>query len=271
MPEELRPYIRLDGCKMMSYDLGTSQPVFIWIALKDYIRENKITLDNVKQQADEIMNTIKDCNDSIIPDFVQEGFAALKRKRKPDTLDIEIEQLGKVLGKDFYKDIMQTLDWERLSDGKFNRKTFKSKVLFQFLYGRRPKWKTKSGHKTIMHYFLTKFPSLFCVLWKMRRFTEICQDYYQMTKDGIHYKEIKEHIDITYSPADFPKAMQNREAIMFYNTIIPQINQPCVTIHDSIIVQAGKKCDVPKIIKQAFKDLHEIDVRVSCEPWYNDR
>jgi len=135
MPEELRPYIRLDGCKLVSYDLGTSQPVFIWIALRDFIRSNNITLDDVKQQADEIMNTIKDCNDGIVPDFMQEGFAALKRKRNPDILDIEMEQLSKVLGKDFYEDIMQTLDWERLPDGKFNRKTFKSKILFQFLYG----------------------------------------------------------------------------------------------------------------------------------------
>jgi hypothetical protein len=93
-----------------------------------------------------------------------------------------------------------------------------------------------------------------------------------MTKDSIHYKKIKKHIDETYSPADFPKMMQSKEAEMFYGTIINQIDQPCVTIHDSIIVQSGKKCNVSKIIKQAFKGMHStdhgIDVRVSCEPWY---
>jgi len=88
-----------------------------------------------------------------------------------------------------------------------------------------------------------------------------------MTKEGIAYPDIKKHIDETYSPADFPKEMQFRESYMFYNIIIPQIYQPCVTIHDSVIVQSGKRSNVSKIIKQAFKDLHQIDVRVSCESW----
>ena len=203
-----------------------------------------------------------------MPDYIHEGFQALLRKRKPQTLDDEMKEFGKVLGKDFYEDIMLTLDWERLSDGKFNRKKFKTKVLFPFLYGRKPSWKSKSGYKTIMHYFLTKFPAVYCVLWRMRQFTQICQDFYKMTKNNIPYKSIKKHINEIYNPAEFPKDMQRREAEMFFNTIIPQIDQPCVTIHDSVIVQSGKQCNVPEIIKQAFLDKFLIRVRVSSENWY---
>lgn len=263
MPEELRPYIRLGGCKMVSYDLGTSQPVLIWTALREYITENNITLDIVKQQTDEIIDTIKQCNDGIVPDFVQEGFTALKQKRKLDTLDDEMKQFGKVLGKDFYADIMQTIQWQ------FDRKKFKTQVLFPFLYGKKPSWgkSDNPSRKTIMHYFLAKFPAVYCVLWRMRRFTEICLDFYKMTKDGIHYKTIKQHIDKTYNPAEFPKNMQRREADMFYNAIIEKINIPCVTIHDSIIVQSGKKCNVPDIIKKAFLEKYQIHVRVKCESW----
>ena len=270
MTEELRPFIRLNECKVMSYDIGTSQPVFIWIALQEYIRTNSITLVWVKNQADEILETIKQCNDGIVPDFVREGFKALKQKRKLDTLEDEMKQFGKVLGKDFYDDIMQTIEWEKLSNGKFNRKKFKTKVLFPFLYGRFPSWRSKAGHKTITHYFLKKFPAVYCVLWKMRKFTEVCLDFHRMTNEGTEYTEIKEHIDKTYNPAEFPKEMQRREAKMIYNVIIPQIDQPCVTIHDSIIVQSGVKNSVPKIIKKAFLELYQIKVRVSWEPWHKE-
>ena len=262
MPEELRQYIRFDGCKMMSYDLKTSQPVFVWIALGEYIRKNEITLNDIKQQANEILDTIKLCNNGIVPDFVQDGFTALKLKRKPDALDTEMNKFGKVLGKDFYADIMKTIEWQS------DRKKFKTKVLFPFLYGRYPSWSTKRGRKTIMQYFLKKFPAVYCVLWRMRRFTEICLDRYQMTKEGVAYPDIKKHIDETYCPADFPKEMQRRESYMFYNRIIPQIDLPCVTIHDSVIVQSGKRYNVSEIIKKEFRDLYQIEVCVSCESWY---
>jgi hypothetical protein len=264
LSEELRPYVRLNGCKMTSYDIGTSQPVFIWIALWEYIRENKITLDDVKQQASEIIETIKQCNSGTVPDFVQEGLTALKLKRREQTLDDEMEHLGKVLGKDFYKDIMQTIEWQS------DRKRFKSKVLFPFLYGKKPSWGKSDNpdRKTMMHYFIKKFPAIYCVLWQMRRFTAICWDFHRMTREGIRYLDIKKHIDNTYNPAEFPKEMQRREAEMLYEVIIPQIDYPCVTIHDSVIVQAGKKCDVAQIIRQAFVEKYQIEIRVNREDWY---
>ena len=91
-----------------------------------------------------------------------------------------------------------------------------------------------------------------------------------MHKDGKHYKEIKKHVNETYNPAEFPKEMQRREAEMIYDIIIPQIDQPCVTIHDSIIVQSGIKNNVSEIIKKAFMDKHQIKVRVSWEPWHEE-
>jgi hypothetical protein len=264
MSEELRPYIRLDGCKMVSYDLVTSQPVFIWITLREYIRENNIKLDEVKQQANEILDTIRHCNNGIVPDFVQVGLSALVQKRREQTLDDEMEQLGKVLSKDFYADIMRTIEWQ------LDRKKFKSKVLFPFLYGKKPSWGKSDSpdRKTMMHYFIKKFPAVYCVLWRMRRFTEICRDYYRMLNKGVRYTAIKQYIDETYNTADFPKQMQRVEARMFYDTIIPQIDQPCVTIHDSVIVQSGKKCDVAQIIKQAFVEKYQIEIRVNREDWY---
>jgi len=107
MSEELRPYIRLNGCKMVSYDLGTSQCVFVWVTLRKYIRENNITLDNVKQQAEEIMETIRQCSNDAIPEYICEGFSTLKRKRRPQALEEEMKQLGKLLGK---QELVKSLD-----------------------------------------------------------------------------------------------------------------------------------------------------------------
>jgi len=263
LSEVLRPYILLNGCKMVSYDLGTSQCVFVWVTLREYIRENNLTLDGIKRQADEIMETIRQCNDGAIPDYVCEGFSTLKRKRRPQTLDDEMKQLGKLLGKDFYADIMQTIGWQ------FGRKRFKTEVLFPFLYGKKPSWNPKTERKTMMHYFVQKFPAVYCVLWKMRRFTEICFEFNRRIAHKEHPLKVLEYIAETYGTAEFPKEMQRREADMFFNVIIPQIDQPLVTIHDSIVVQAGKRCNVSKIIKQAFWDKYQIRVRVSCENWYN--
>jgi hypothetical protein len=178
-----------------------------------------------------------------------------------------MKQLRKLLSKDFYDDIMQTIHWERLPDNTFNRKKFKTNILFPFLYGKKPSWNTKSDKKTMMHYFVKKFPAIYCVLWKMRRFTEICKDYHRLIKKQ-HPLSVLDYITETYQTSEFPKEMQKQEANMFFNVIIPQIKQPLVTIHDSIIVQAGKRCNVAKIIKQAFMDKYQIKVRVSCEPWY---
>lgn len=261
MPEELRPYIRLDGCKMVAYDIGTSQCVFVWIAIREYIRKNSITLNDVKLQADEIMETIKQCSSGAMPDYVVEGLNALKRKRNPQALDEEMSELGNLLGKDFYADIMQTIDWQS------DRKQFKSKIWFPFLYGKMPSWNAKTERKTMMHYFLQKFPAIYCVLWRMRQFTEICLNYHEMVKNGIQYPAIEKHIDEIYSPAEFPKEMQRQEANMLYNVIIPQIQQPLVTIHDSIIVQAGKSNNVAEIMKQAFMQIYQLNVRISCENW----
>ena len=208
MPKELYPYIRLNGCKIMSYDLKTSQPVFILIALYRYIREHSITLEVIKQQAEEIIETIQQCGNGTVPGYIRESFKALKRKRSPQTLDDEMAQFGKLLGKDFYEDVMISLDWERLSDGKFDRGTFKEKVLFPFLYGTKPKWKIQKGQKNMIQYFVKKFPSIYCVIWRMRRFTEICIEDYQIRKNrSMSHQERKQYIKEKYQTADFPKEM----------------------------------------------------------------
>ena len=139
-------------------------------------------------------------------------------------------------------------------------------MLFPFLYGKMPSWKNIK-RKTMMHYFLKKFPAVYCVLWRMRRFTEICRDYHELTEDEVHPLAALDHVAQVYQTSKFPIEMQRREADMFFNVIIPQIEQPLVTIHDSIIVQAGKKCDVASIIKRAFMDKYQIRVHVKCERW----
>ena len=267
MPRELYPFVRLNGCKIMSYDLKTSQPIFIWIALGEYIEKHNITLECVKKQADEILETIRFCGYGTVPVYIQESFDVLKQNLNPKLLEVEMTQLGKLFGKDFYDDVMQSLNWERKSDGTFNRDTFKSNVLFPFLYGTKPSWGKGNGYKKMIHYFVEKFPAIYTVLWRMRRFTEICLEYHRMTKDGIHFKEINKHIKKKFNTADFPKDMQARESRMFFEVIIPQIDIPCVTIHDSILVESGKKCNVAEIIGEAFLRLHQIKVRVESKIW----
>ena len=264
MPEEIRPYIRLGGCKMVSYDIGTSQCVFAWIAIQEYIRKHKITLDDVKRQAEEIGETIKHCGDGTIPEHILKELETLKRKRDTNILADEMKEFAKLLSKDFYEDIMDTINWDRLPDGKYDRKKFKSKVLFQFLYGKMPSWKRET---TMMTYFLRKFPAVYCVFWKMRQFTEICRSFNQMMKDDVRTVTALKRIEEKYATSEFPREMQRQEANMLYNIIVPQINQPLVTIHDSIIVQQGKPCDVRNIMEKAFRDQYQIEVRISCELW----
>lgn len=263
MTGKLRSFIRLNGCKVVSYDLGTSQCVFIWIALREYIQREGITLTGIKTQADEIIQTIKQCGDGVVPDYVTKGFGVLKRKRSEQALSDEMRKLGKLLGKDFYEDIMKTIDWKRLPDGSFDRGKFKQEVLFSFLYGKNLTWKEND----MMKYFISKFPAVYCMLWKMRGLTNVCLDYYEMLRNGVHHKEAIERVAENHQTAEFPKEMQRQEANMFYNVIIPQIHQPLVTIHDSIIVEGGKRCNVKKIIEQSFMEKHQIKVRVKHEPW----
>ncbi len=264
MTERLRPFIRMNGCKVMSYDLGTSQCVFIWIALREYIQKHGITLADIKRQADEIVDTITKCDkNGIAPDYITKGFAALKRRRSERILDNEMKKFGKLLGKDFYEDIMKTLKWKRLPDGSFDRKKFKQDVLFAFLYGKNLSWKNNG----MMQYFIAKFPAVYCVLWKMRGLTDVCLKYYDLIGKGFRYRKAIDIVAEEHHTAEFPKEMQRQEANMFYNVIIPQIKQPLVTIHDSIIVEAGKPSDVKKIMEQSFMEKHQIRVRVKCERW----
>ena len=262
MSEELRPYVRLGGCKMVSYDLRTSQPVFVWITLREYIRENNITLDDVKEQADEIIETIMVCSDGKVPEYILEGLEALKRMRNPQTLEKEMKKLSRILSADFYRDVMDTIGW------KYDRKKFKTDVVFPFLYGTKPNWNPKRNRKTMMHYFLTRFPAVYCVLWKMRRYTEICRTYYQMLSNKMRPLDVLDHIKTTFKTNEFPKNMQRIEADMFYNVIVPQIDQPFVTLHDSIIVQAGVGNDIHNIITKAFMCKFGIRVKVKREDWY---
>ena len=101
----------------------------------------------------------------------------------------------------------------------------------------------------------------------MRRFTNICLEFHEMKNNRVTYKTAEAIIKEKYATAEFPKEMQRQEADMFFNTIIPQIDQPFVILHDSIIVQDGKKCNVKEIIEQAFIDRFNIKVHVKRESW----
>ena len=187
-----------------------------------------------------------------------------------------MKRFAKVLSKDFYNDAMMTLGWNMAYDDTkkeyvYDRDSFKSKVLFPFLYGTMPSWSkstTKKERKTMMHYFIEKFPGIYCVLWRMRRFTEILLDFNRRISNNEPYRTVMKHIKKTYETSSFPLEMQRLEADMIYDIIAPQIQQPFVTLHDSIIVQAGKKCNVSEIIKEAFKNKYDFKVCVKCEMWH---
>ena len=73
----------------------------------------------------------------------------------------------------------------------------------------------------MIQYFVGKFPAVYCVLWKLRRFTEICIEDYRLSQDkSVPYPERKRRIKDKYQTAGFPKEMQRREAQMFFDVII---------------------------------------------------
>jgi len=264
MSEELRPYVRMDGKKLVSYDLGTSQCVFIWLNLREYIQKMRFTPDLLCAQADSILSTVSHCNKGEIPTYLTEGIAALKDKLNSGTLDEEMDQLRRLLETDFYADIMETINWKKKDNGEYDRKSFKSDVLFAFLYGENLTWKKNK----MMQYFIGKFPAIYCVLWKKRQLSEVCRMYYRLKdRERICHYDAREIVVTAYNMAEFPKDMQRREADIFYNVICPQVEQPFVTIHDSIIVQNGIKCNVKQIMEQAFQDRFGIHVHIKREPW----
>ena len=55
MSEELRPYVRMDGKKLVSYDLGTSQCVFIWLN-GESPKKCVLLVDSTKYKSETILN-----------------------------------------------------------------------------------------------------------------------------------------------------------------------------------------------------------------------
>lgn len=86
-------------------------------------------------------------------------------------------------------------------------------------------------------------------------------------EDGVPTKVAIKRVAEIYQTNEFPKEMQRQEANMFYNIIIPKIHQPLVTLHDCIIVEAGKPCNAKKIIEDSFMEKYQIKVRVKHESW----
>lgn len=111
----------------------------------------------------------------------------------------------------------------------------------------------------IMEYYLAKFPATFTLLWKLKDLTKVCNVYHKMKGQIRGYMALKKYMRQhcgTY--ADLSREMQRIEAKMFFEEILPQVDQPFITIHDSVVVQAGKPSNVGDIIKRTFKEKENI-------------
>lgn len=151
IPKYLRPFVRMDGCRVASYDLKTSQPVFLCLTLEKFVDEKGITLIDIKQQAEEIIDTISGI-DGEVPPYLCNGFQTLLRKRSDGIIQDEFRRFRQLLRKDFYEDMIGFLQRERpvselcrLSPHRKRwngRGEFKGKIFFPFLFGMNLSWKT---------------------------------------------------------------------------------------------------------------------------------
>lgn len=271
MSKCLRPFVRLEGGQVVSYDLSSSHCVFFCMAVEKYIEENNYTVEMARKQAKEIMRVIGRCTGKV-PQFVLDGFTALKDRRTDKIIREELKEYKKRLATDFYQHAMDdpVVDWERDAKGERNRDTFKSSAFFRFLYGKNLNFHDNK----LMMYFLKHFPVVYTVLWRIKDLTNVCKTYYQHKKKHT-VKESLDHVERTCRTyVEFPKQMQKEEAVIFFEEIIPEImkrtRRPFVSIHDSIVFKDGnennKECPTMKIIKDSFK-RRGIKVKVKRENW----
>ena len=174
LPEVLRPFIRMNGKKIVSYDITTSQCVFFAMSVRDEVRDG-INFNGILKEIEEYypqyMSRFENTATELkMPNHKRRSMGILGKQKW--CLEYEIETLFGLLKDDFYTQMMTAIGWTE------NRSEFK-KAFFLFLYGPNFNWKNP-----IIVQFQKAFPHIYLMLWEMK----------QLGDTRKRLKELKEQI-----------------------------------------------------------------------------
>ena len=181
MPKRIRPFVRMNGKRVVGYDITSSQCVFFVLSVSDESKQ-QIDFDTIRKSINrwspkffpELDKFLEDdFNKAKGPDYVISDKTNHKRKvqkHRQGQLEKEIRSLLQELSGDFYEFMMRKSGEKWSSDEEFQkkRKAFKGKF-FEFLYG------SNRRRTSIFKAFRGLFPYTTMVLWQMKDFEGMYQ------------------------------------------------------------------------------------------------
>ena len=296
LPEVLRPFIRMNGKKIVSYDITTSQCVFFAMTVRDEVRDG-INFNGILKEIEEYypqyMSRFENtATESKMPNHKRRSMGILGKQKW--CLDYEIETLFGLLKDDFYTQMMTAIGWTQ-SRGDFK------KYFFEFLYGPNTDWTSP-----IIVKFQETFPHIYLVLWKLKQLgdsrkrlkelrnqihAEECRNIKQtiwekMKQRGVTNDDVNQAVRMEITKramkqfkqegksqgkfyGELPRRMQQIESSFIFQTIAPKIGRPFLTIHDSIIVEKTDRKNVRNIKKLIENEFQKEGVvaHVKVEEW----
>lgn len=278
LPKSLRPFVRLNGNRVTSYDITSSQCIFFALA----VREEARSRDGINFHF--ILNEIDRVRPKFFFDketFLHEEMIALgkespeqvsfdlRRRFRKRQLDDEIEMLFEILSDDFYEFMMIRCGARWESDKEFQRKreSFKSDF-FEFLYGpnrRRGK---------IFKAFQNTFPYITLVLWKMKDLGGMYRRFDELHHGGMEPKDAWKHLKKEAKREKkwyigLPLRMQETEADFMFNRIAPKIGRSFLPIHDCILVEKTERRNVKNIeilLRDEFRKM-DVTADIKSKDW----
>lgn len=282
LPRELRPYGRINGNRVIAYDITSSQVIFFAVILRERCSNCFSRRENI--DFPKIIEEIRELYPRFMPMGIFKKEAQNKSNRRSYTLQQyrlkrfrdEIELLFRMLQGDFYAEMMKECGWSH------SRDDFKKKF-FEILYGPNGNYRCE-----VFKGFCRLFPYTALVLWDTkdlgnmhRRKKEIANALFsKTTKLTVEErtkvcKELKSEAQtdgLFY--VNLPRMMQRKEAEFMFEKLIPMIDPSrrriILPLHDCVLVEdTGRKNvkEVGLLIQKIFKSQEGINVDVKCEKW----
>ncbi len=278
LPKSLRPFVRLNGNKVIGYDITSSQCIFFALAVRDEAKGR----DGINFHS--ILKEIEKCYPQYLFDrdkFLQDEMIGMGKEHSSEIsyskrrsyrrwrLDDELAMLFEVLSGDFYEFMMRKAGekWTTEEEFKKKRGKFKNKF-FEFLYG------PNKSRNRIFRAFQETFPYISLVLWKMKDLGGMHRRFYELHEEGVASKVAWKQMRAEARKEKkwyvcLPLRMQEMEARFMFGRIAPQIGRPFLPVHDCIIVEETERRNVKnvkRLLENEFKKLG-IAARINDEPW----
>lgn len=273
--KSLRPFVRLNGKPVVSYDITSSQCIFFALTVREESKD--VRIKNILAEIQKYCPGYIRNRD----EFLQKECHELRREKHSDIpyttlfryrgnqLDKEIKQLFQILSGDFYRFLMEKagITWGPKEEFQKKRDQFKGKF-FEFLYG------PNRRRGRIFHAFQRTFPYITILLWKMKNLGGMYQRVQELKAEGKTAVEAwremkKESKKEKKFYVGLPLKMQTIEAEFMFGKVAPKIDRSFVPIHDSILVEKSERRnikDVGKLLKDEFRKLG-VDADIKKEEW----